>query len=430
VNLDLFAGPGGWSEGLRMLGLTDVGIEWDAAACATRAAAGHLTIRADVAAYPTEPFVGKVEGLIASPPCQAFSAAGKGAGRDLLPDLVDAVHRRRWDARPDPDPRVWLALDVGRWIFDLHPEWIALEQVPALLPVWDAYAQVLRAAGFSAWSGILNAADYGVPQTRRRAILVASRVRSAGPPPKTHARIPEPSLFGSLLPWVTMAEALGWGEDGYVRQQRGAGLLERHGERRDHPATEPAPTLTAGGARFSGGPRWAVDRGTTSKAPGWRNDPALPLVKTRPVPCDEPSPTVTGQAKDWRRRAVLEERQSHGARRTPDEPAPTITAAADNGNFRWVFDRPATTIQGDPRCWPPGHKINADDMRRLGADEATERYGDRAGSEAIALTEEEAAVLQSFERCYPWQGNKSKRFEQIGNAVPPLLAAATIGALR
>jgi DNA (cytosine-5)-methyltransferase 1 len=48
VILDLFAGPGGWSEGLRELGLADVGIEIDRWACATRAAAGHATIRADV----------------------------------------------------------------------------------------------------------------------------------------------------------------------------------------------------------------------------------------------------------------------------------------------------------------------------------------------------------------------------------------------
>ena len=67
--LDLFAGPGGWSEGLRALGLRDIGIEWDEAACATRKAAGHLTIRADVANYPTEPFIGKVTGLIAFRDC-------------------------------------------------------------------------------------------------------------------------------------------------------------------------------------------------------------------------------------------------------------------------------------------------------------------------------------------------------------------------
>ena len=65
--VDLYAGPGGWDEGLRTLGITDVvGLEWDEAACLTRAAAGHRTIRTDVATCPTEPFVGKVRGLIAS----------------------------------------------------------------------------------------------------------------------------------------------------------------------------------------------------------------------------------------------------------------------------------------------------------------------------------------------------------------------------
>lgn len=46
--VDLFAGPGGWDEAAATLGLRPLGIELDAAACATRAAAGHLTVRADV----------------------------------------------------------------------------------------------------------------------------------------------------------------------------------------------------------------------------------------------------------------------------------------------------------------------------------------------------------------------------------------------
>lgn len=42
--VDLFAGPGGWDEGLRLLGVQDVvvGLELDSAACATAEAAGHL----------------------------------------------------------------------------------------------------------------------------------------------------------------------------------------------------------------------------------------------------------------------------------------------------------------------------------------------------------------------------------------------------
>lgn len=70
--LDKFAGPGGWAEGLRLLGLTEVGLEWDKAACATRVAAGHrMTIRCDVSQHPTAPFVGRVQVSISSPPCPA-----------------------------------------------------------------------------------------------------------------------------------------------------------------------------------------------------------------------------------------------------------------------------------------------------------------------------------------------------------------------
>jgi hypothetical protein len=90
--LDLFAGPGGWSTGLRALGLHDIGVEWDAAACATRAAEGHLTIHGDVSVVPTAPFRGRTHLLLASPPCQSFSVAGKRQGRPTA--FLDALAGR------------------------------------------------------------------------------------------------------------------------------------------------------------------------------------------------------------------------------------------------------------------------------------------------------------------------------------------------
>ncbi len=78
--LDLFAGPGGWSVPLHRFGVRDVGLEWDEWACRTRAAAGLLTIRTNVAMYPVHVFAGRVWGFIASPPCQAWSMAGKRLG--------------------------------------------------------------------------------------------------------------------------------------------------------------------------------------------------------------------------------------------------------------------------------------------------------------------------------------------------------------
>ncbi len=77
-------------------------------------------------------------------------------------------------------------------------------------------------------------------------------------------------------------------------------------------------------------------------------------------------------------------------------------------------DCSATTVQGDPRIGRPGHK-------------------DREGGESqfaqdsVRITVQEAAVLQTFPPDYPWQGTKTKQFEQVGNAWCPLAAIHVLG---
>ncbi len=144
--VDLFAGPGGWSHALAVLGVRDVGLEWDQWACTTRTRAGLLTLQTDVALYPVWPWVGRTRGLIASPPCQAWSMAGKRLGlvdqplvHQAVADLAAGRDTRAALLAACRDPRSLLAAEPMRYLHALHqagePEWVTMEEVPDVLPL-------------------------------------------------------------------------------------------------------------------------------------------------------------------------------------------------------------------------------------------------------------------------------------------------------
>lgn len=215
--LDLFAGPGGWDLGARAIGIETLGVESDPVVCATRRAARLSTLEADVTALDPADFLG-LSGLIGSPPCQPFSFGGSRLGvvddaallHACLNDLARGEDSREALRAKAADPRSMLLVEPLRFALALRPRWIALEQVPTVAPLWRIVAGHLGAAGYDVWTGVLCAADYGLPQRRHKAILLASRFGPVSPPPATHADARRGIPMG-FEPWVTMAEALGWG---------------------------------------------------------------------------------------------------------------------------------------------------------------------------------------------------------------------------
>jgi DNA (cytosine-5)-methyltransferase 1 len=431
VILDLFAGAGGWEEALRMLGLSALGIETEPWACETARAAGHERLQADVAALDPLQF-SPVWGMVGSPPCQAYSNAGKGLGRADKPLVIACAHElaagndtRVARLKECRDPRSLLTVEPLRFALALRPRWVALEQVPAVLELWTLFAGLLSAHGYQTAAGVLSAERYGVPQTRKRAFLIASLDGPVCLPDPTHRsynprrqEIPEDEL--GLQPWVSMAEALGWTPTEEVGFPRRNDTPSNHPSKTDtgtyrqrdrRPACNPAPTLTA-------------------KTRSWTRKPCVQTRRSGQRitegfdPTSAPAQAVTTRVNRWQARGVQDGwawrngNQPNAAIRAAGEPAPTVHFGRSLNQVEWVpawaGRRPATTVACDRRVHPPGHKQNASDPPG--------HYEQRRGANAVRVTVCQAAVLQGFPADYPWRGTRTRQFEQVGNAVPPPLA--------
>lgn len=418
----LYSGPGGVTTGLRMAGVTDsVGVEWDDAAVQTARAAGFMVEQADVSKLDPYLFacdhgyeIGDLLLLQASPPCQGLSNAGKGTGRDDLVKLLAAIEEVAYGERSIEgiiaglwedcsDERSPLTFEVIRWISELSPDYVMLEQVPAALPIWEAIAEYLRSKGYSVWAGNVQSERFGVPQTRKRAILLASNLHDVTEPEATHSKYHNRTptrLDEGVLPWVSMAEALGWGETDMI-----------------------------------GFPRKYDGRGEPVEIDG-------ELYRARDLrEAGNPSFVVTEKSRSWVRYTHMGDvYNTNGCIRQVNEPSPTLTASMDNGNFKffhvdevsekvqerihnqsgtkfdltWPMHRPAPVVAGRDIVTMPGANAN----RFNGAT--------KSRNDGVRVTVEEAGVLQSFPADYPWQGTKTKKHEQVGNAVPPLLACRLV----
>ncbi|MGD9689149.1 MAG: DNA cytosine methyltransferase [Phycisphaerales bacterium] len=188
--LELFAGCGGMALGFKRAGYrTSVCVEWDAAACQTIRT--NITERvAQCAIQEIERFP-RADVVAGGPPCQGFSNLGE---------------------RVPNDPRNQLWRQYVRAVLDAKPKVFVLENVPPLLRSAE-YVELCRLmtdAGYSVEGRVLNAADFGAPQTRKRAIVIGVREGTPSFPEPTHIEPKRQHLLNSeLKPWVTVRDAIG-----------------------------------------------------------------------------------------------------------------------------------------------------------------------------------------------------------------------------
>lgn len=194
--VDLFSGGGGLTVGLKKAGFRVVGaVEIDTVAYTT-----YKTNHPDVQAFKQDiRFVkgeeilnlapsGSVDLIAGCPPCQGFSS-------------LTAKYRKE-------DPRNSLIKEMTRLIREVRPKAVMVENVPGLArkgySLLQEFLDELKSLGYQSSWKVLQVADYGVPQSRRRFVLLAGFHFEIKIPSPTHAREGK----NGLIPWRTVQDAI------------------------------------------------------------------------------------------------------------------------------------------------------------------------------------------------------------------------------
>lgn len=188
--LDLFSGAGGFTLGFIWAGFTPIyAVDNNFRAAQTYTA--NFGAHCDTTAVEKVKSFPAADVIIGGPPCQGFSNLGP-------------------NDKADPRNQLWR--HFVRAVRAGLPKVFVLENVPPLLK--SAQGQSLltqaRRLGYKAEGRILNSADYGSPQLRKRTIIIGSRIGPVVFPPPSHG---DPSarqgLYPHLQPWRTVRDAIG-----------------------------------------------------------------------------------------------------------------------------------------------------------------------------------------------------------------------------
>ncbi|MGY0486319.1 DNA cytosine methyltransferase [Streptomyces sp. WG-D5] len=374
--VDLFAGCGGLTQGFHSYRpepgqkspfASIAAVEYDTAAAATYSAnfaesedTDCEVHCGDIKKWDPSPFKGRVDVILGGPPCQGFS----GLGKEDPSDPRNKLWREYVKVVAALEPKVFVIENVER--FYNSPEYTALQRSHKM--------GHLRKYNITEKT-ILNAADFGVPQARRRAIVIATHkdLPPLGLPDPTHERkdLARQELFDvtGRLPWETV--------EGIFRKT---------------PVATESSSLPEGTHEIFG--KRVPGTFTTQQLHFGRNPTALSLARYRAI-------GIGGNRNDLR------------------------------GKFEWI-DGKNVALSTD--SWDRHDKGSGDVMGRLRLQSPsvtirTEFFKPEKGRYLHPwadrpITHYEAALIQGFPEDFKWRGTKLEIARQIGNAVPVGLGEA------
>lgn len=178
--VDLFCGAGGLTHGLQQAGIkVNAGFDIEAS-CRYAYEHNNKTrfiesdIRELTAQEVTQHFKANGYTLLAGcAPCQPFSTYSRSTKKSKFNNTDD-----RWD----------LLSSFGRIIAEVLPDFVTMENVPGITEqsVFSEFLNTLDAAGYNTDYKVVFCPDYGMAQTRKRLVLVASRINPIELIPATH----------------------------------------------------------------------------------------------------------------------------------------------------------------------------------------------------------------------------------------------------
>lgn len=441
--LDLFSGAGGISLGFHRAGFQiDGALEIEPLPALTHALNFHsgdpdLTAlhalprdmtRVEPDELAAELRLGAVEDaidvLVGGPPCQAYARVGRAKLREV------ADHPEAYKV----DPRGNLFLRYLAYVKTFRPLALLMENVPDILHygghnVVEEMVEALDALGYTARYSLINSAFHGVPQMRDRVFLIAYRrelrAKVRFPKASNHMVLP-PGYAGTRAVALRYVDLIGGA--GYVQPDLGdeslpgpvtaedaigdllpiKGTSVKRGARRftELVGYRSSDRITRYQAAMREWPGFASKGGVKDHLIRFLPRDHLVFAEMRPG-AEYPEAHATAE------RIVEREAAKQGIR--PGSKAyetlySSIVPPYDTSKFpnRWWKLRPD---------WPVRTL-----MAHIGKDTYSHIHWDATQARTISVRE--AARLQSFPDGFAFEGAMNAAFRQIGNAVPPLMAAA------